>query len=67
MTEPRRRTATELEAQGFDLSPLTDEQREVLQELSDEELALLTDVRTRMQEVAPDVQVHSEVAGAGLF
>jgi hypothetical protein len=66
MTQSRH-TAAELEARGFDLTPLTDEQREVLQGLSDEELTLLVDIRTRMEEVGPEVQVHSEIAGAGLF
>ena len=67
MSEGRHRSEAELEAVGFDLSPLTDEQREVLLDLSDEEFELLADIKSRMDEAAPEVQAHSEIAGATLF
>jgi hypothetical protein len=35
--------------------------------LSTEELALLIDIKARLDEVGPEVQAHGEVAGAALF
>ncbi len=67
MTEARRRTEIELTAAGFDLSLLADEQREVLYDLTDEEFDLLADIKSRMDEAAPEVQAHAEIAGATLF
>jgi hypothetical protein len=63
----RRRSEAELEAVGFDLSPLADEQREVLLDLTDEEFELLADIKSRMDQAAPEVQAHGEIAGATLF
>ncbi|MBR7839010.1 hypothetical protein KDL01_37435 [Actinospica durhamensis] len=62
-----RRTETQLIAAGFDLSLLSDEQREVLLELTEEEFELLADIKSRMDEAAPEVQAHGELAGATLF
>lgn len=66
MTGPSH-TLADLEAHGFPVSALTSEQREVLLGLTTEELALLIDIKARLDEVGPEVQAHSEVAGAALF
>jgi hypothetical protein len=39
----------------------------VLRNLSAEEFALLIDIKARLDEVQPEVQAHSEIAGAALF
>jgi len=56
-----------LAAHGFGLTALTDEQRDVLRELSSDEVALLVDIKSRLDEVGPEVQAHSEIAGGALF
>lgn len=56
-----------LASHGFGVSALTDEQRDVLRELSTEEVALLVDIKSRLDEVGPEVQAHSEIAGGALF
>lgn len=56
-----------LEAHGFAISQLTDDQRQVLRDLSTEELELLLDVKSRLDEAGPEVQAHSEIAGGALF
>lgn len=67
MTPARRRTEAELIAAGFELHLLADEQREVLLDLTDQEFTLLADIKARMDEAAPEVQAHGELAGATLF
>jgi hypothetical protein len=62
-----RYTPSELEDMGFPLSGLTPEQLEVLRDLTAEEAALLLDIKARMDHVAPEVQAHTEIAGAALF
>ena len=62
-----RRTVSELEALGFAVAQLPEEQQEVLRALTDEELSLLVDIKARLDEVGPEVQAHSEIAGAALF
>ena len=52
---------------GIPLDWLTEEQRKVLLDLSPAELTLLLDVKARLDEVAPEVQAHSEIAGGALF
>ncbi|MFH8883683.1 aroma-sacti cluster domain-containing protein [Streptomyces californicus] len=52
---------------GFPVELLTEEQREVLAELTPEELALLLDVKSRLDAVGPEVQAHGEIAGGALF
>ncbi len=47
---------------GFPVDLLTEEQREVLAELTPEELALLLDVKSRLDAVGPEVQAHGEIA-----
>ncbi|MEO6701392.1 MAG: aroma-sacti cluster domain-containing protein [Jatrophihabitantaceae bacterium] len=56
-----------LDAAGFPLEAISDEQREVFRTLSDDEVTLLIDIRSRLDEVAPEVQAHVDIAGAGLF
>ncbi|MEU2391392.1 aroma-sacti cluster domain-containing protein [Streptomyces sp. NPDC007369] len=54
-------------AAGFDLDALSEEQYEVLRALAPEELALLVDIRGRLDAAAPEVQAHADVAGGALF
>ncbi|MFE0465108.1 aroma-sacti cluster domain-containing protein [Kitasatospora sp. NPDC058965] len=56
-----------LGAAGFAVDALTEEQREVLLGLSPHELALLIDIKTRLDEVGPEVEAHAEIAGGALF
>ncbi|MGW4383223.1 aroma-sacti cluster domain-containing protein [Kitasatospora sp. NPDC004531] len=70
MTGPKDHTdraTAALAAAGFDLSGLTEEQRAVLRGLTDQELALLVDLASRLEEAGPEVQGHAEVAGGALF
>jgi len=66
MTDARDTLAV-LEANGFAVDLLTDDQRHVLDALTQEELALLLEIKARLDEVGPDVQAHSEIAGGALF
>ncbi|MEU5373874.1 aroma-sacti cluster domain-containing protein [Streptomyces sp. NPDC005951] len=52
---------------GFPVDLLTEEQREVLSGLTPQELALLLDVKSRLDAVGPEVQAHGEIAGGALF
>lgn len=52
---------------GFPLLDMTAEQRDVLSRLSDEELTLLIDIKTRLDAVGSEVQAHGVSAGAGMF
>ena len=63
----RRHALEELEAHGFDVRRLPVEQQEVLRDLTAEELAMLVDIKSRLDAVGPEVEAHSEVAGAALF
>ncbi|GGO99998.1 aroma-sacti cluster domain-containing protein [Wenjunlia tyrosinilytica] len=56
-----------LRAAGFELEMLSDEQHEVLRDLTEDELALLLDIKGRLADVAPEVQAHSDIAGGALF
>jgi hypothetical protein len=56
-----------LEAAGFPIGSITEEQRAVFGTLSDEEVALLIGIRTRLDAVEPEVLAHTDVAGGGLF
>jgi hypothetical protein len=56
-----------LQLAGFSVDTLTDEQREVLMALTPYELDLLVDIKGRLDEVGPEVQAHSEIAGGALF
>ena len=66
MTE-HRDTLDRLGAAGFAVDTLTQEQQDVLRDLGPEELALLLDIKGRLDEVGPEVQAHSEIAGGALF
>ncbi|MFD7386395.1 aroma-sacti cluster domain-containing protein [Streptomyces anulatus] len=52
---------------GFPVDLLNEEQREVLSGLTPEELAVLLDVKGRLDAVGPEVQAHGEIAGGALF
>lgn len=56
-----------LESHGFAVAALTDEQREILRGLSEQELSMMLDIKARLDEVGPEVQAHSEIAGGALF
>lgn len=60
-------TLDRLRAAGFAVDALTVEQQEVLSALTPHELTVLEDVKHRLDEVEPEVQAHSEVAGGALF
>ncbi|MFE1230183.1 aroma-sacti cluster domain-containing protein [Streptomyces sp. NPDC059442] len=60
-------TLEALAAAGFDVDALSEEQHEVLRVLTPEELALLVDIRGRLDAAAPEVQAHADVAGGALF
>ena len=62
-----RHTLAELEAHGIEVAALTAAQQEGLRDLTDEELTLLADIKARLDESGPEVQAHSEIAGAALF
>jgi len=58
---------TALEAAGFGVHALTEEQHTVLRSLTGPELALLIDIKGRLDDVGPEVQAHSDLAGGALF
>jgi hypothetical protein len=62
-----RYTLAELEAHGFDVRQLTAQQQDILRSLTSDEFTLLLDIKARLDAAAPEVQAHSEVAGAALF
>jgi hypothetical protein len=66
MTNPRN-TRADLENLGFALGALTEPQQQVLLDLSGEEMDLLLAIRARMDEAAPEVEAHGDIAGAALF
>ncbi|WP_354642998.1 aroma-sacti cluster domain-containing protein [Kitasatospora camelliae] len=63
----RENTLRSLEAAGFAVHAFTEEQQEVLQALTPHELAVLVDIKGRLDEVGPEVQAHGEIAGGALF
>ncbi|HEY5835756.1 aroma-sacti cluster domain-containing protein [Streptomyces sp.] len=70
MTHPPEEPAgvlARLAQAGVQLDWLNDDQRQVLLDLSSDELALLLSIKARLDEVSPDVQAHSEIAGGALF
>jgi hypothetical protein len=66
MTESRRPLEL-LAAGGLPIDDLPAEQRAVLDELSEDEVALLIGIKRRLDEVGPEVVAHSEIGGAALF
>jgi hypothetical protein len=65
--DPSRPTLETLAAAGFNVDALSDEQLEVVAALTAEELALLIEIRGRLDAAAPEVQAHADVAGGALF
>ena len=47
-----------LRTAGFDLELFSDEQLDLLKELSTEELTVLLDIKERIGEVRPEVEAH---------
>ena len=56
-----------LEAAGFPVAAFSPEQSAVLAGLSGAEVALLTELKRRLDAVEPEVQAHNVIAGAALF
>lgn len=52
---------------GFPLEELTPERREVLSDLSEEEVTLLIEIKSRLDAADSEVQAHGISAGAGIF
>ncbi|MFJ9560553.1 aroma-sacti cluster domain-containing protein [Streptomyces fuscichromogenes] len=65
--DPARDVLAVLEAAGFTIGALPDEQQEVFRSLTPEEVALLVDIKGRLDEAEPEVQAHGVVAGGALF
>lgn len=63
----REETLRRMEAAGFAVEAFTEEQRVVLETLTPHELAVLLDIKSRLDEVGPEVQAHGEIAGGALF
>jgi hypothetical protein len=60
MTDPNEPPPlARLRAAGFDLSTFDEEQLQVLAALEDDELTVLLDIRERLGDVRPEVEVHS--------
>ncbi|MBP0458738.1 aroma-sacti cluster domain-containing protein [Streptomyces montanisoli] len=56
-----------LAAAGLPLDALSAEQRDVLGSMSEEEVVLLLGLKARLDEVEPEVQAHTSLAGGALF
>jgi hypothetical protein len=56
-----------LQAAGFPLDLISDEELAVFRTLSAAEVSLLVGIKERLDAAAPEVQAHVTVAGAGLF
>ena len=67
MSMPDRDPVLRLVEAGFPLPDLTVEQRAVISELTDDEVALLIRVKAQLDEAGADVQAHGISAGAGIF
>ncbi|WP_329571574.1 aroma-sacti cluster domain-containing protein [Kitasatospora sp. NBC_01266] len=67
MPTPDPRTIAALAAAGFPVESFTEQQTEVFGALTEEELALLVDIKARLDELEPEVQAHANVAGGALF
>lgn len=67
MSDPDERTLAALADAGVPVEEFSPEERVVLGTLSPEELALLIDIKARLDAAAPEVQLHSNVAGGALF
>jgi hypothetical protein len=67
MTEPQKDQLAALEAAGFPIGSISEEQRAVYSSLSEQEVALLIDLRSRLDAAEPEVQAHTDIAGSGMF
>jgi hypothetical protein len=67
MTAERPDVLSALLAAGFPVGAFTEQERAVFAALSPEEVALLVDIKGRLDAMEPDVQAHSVIAGAALF
>jgi len=67
MNDPDNPALTALAAAGFPLDTLSEEQVVVLGSLSEQELNLLVDLKTKLDELEPEVQAHTNIAGGALF
>ncbi len=67
MTSPQNDQLAALAAAGFPIESVTAEQRAVFSTLSDDEVTLLIELRTRLDEVEPEVLAHTDIAGGGMF
>jgi hypothetical protein len=67
MTSSPNEQLAALEAAGFPIGTITQEQRAVFSTLTDEEVRLLIDLRTRLDTVEPEVLAHTDIAGSGMF
>lgn len=56
-----------LEEAGFPVHSFTEHERTVFGALSAAELALILDIKARLDEIEPEVRAHAVVAGAALF
>jgi hypothetical protein len=67
MTRSQNEQLAALEAAGFPIASITQEQRAVFSTLTEEEVRLLIDLRTRLDAVEPEVMAHTDIAGSGMF
>lgn len=67
MTDDRDARIGRLTAAGFAVEAFTEEQVDVLLGLGPQELDILLDIKSRLDEAGPEVQAHSEIAGGALF
>ena len=56
-----------LRSAGLQVDHLSPDQQQALAGLDDDELALLLSIRAKLDDLEPEVQAHSTVAGGGLF
>ncbi|WP_130797176.1 aroma-sacti cluster domain-containing protein [Streptomyces otsuchiensis] len=61
------RTLRALATAGFPVHTFTEDQCAVFAALAPEELALVLDIKGRLDAVEPEVTAHAAVAGAALF
>ncbi|WP_034090920.1 aroma-sacti cluster domain-containing protein [Streptacidiphilus albus] len=67
MTDDRTARIGRLYEAGFVVDAFSEEQVEVLLGLGPDELNILLDIKSRLDEAAPEVEAHSEIAGGALF
>lgn len=67
MSETEQTKLDRLQAMGYSLEAFSEEQLEALRELSEEEMALLIDIRQRILEHGPEAEAHTAMTIGGLF